>query len=117
MNLATIDPLRSSSGSLSGSSSSLLLPGLSSTSIGIYHLPDPFHVVVVDHVVLALPDQVPVDNIHPGVNSPHVWVQVNNSSLFFCPAVKIFHPGVNSPHVWVQVNNSSLFFCPAVKIF
>merc|ERR1711890_174781 len=72
VNLPSIYPLRCSSTALSGPTCALLPPWFCSSTISIDHLFHIFHMVIVHHIVLLLPHHVPVDQIHPGIDRPHL---------------------------------------------
>ena len=90
VHLASIYPLRSSPGSLSGPSCPLLSPGLGSSSVRVDHLLDALGVGVVDHVVFALPHDVLVDDINPGVDGEHVRVELHDVGVL--ARLQTLHP-------------------------
>ena len=78
MHLPSVLPLWCSPGALSSTSRPLLSPGLGSPAVGVDHLPHTLGVVVVDHVVLALPHNVLVDDVYPGVDGELVRVELHD---------------------------------------
>ena len=74
--LAPVDPLRRAPGALPRAPRPLLRPGLGAAAVCVNHLLDGLGVVVVDGGVVLLPQHVLVDDVYPGVDPPHVRVQV-----------------------------------------